>query len=159
MSQVQVQEDRRLIVPSEIFFNDYLMSRKDLAQAVVETVVNDIRIAVLRRQNIKDEDKSFFLVNLGGLAEAFRLLRAEIEVAEKIEDDKDLKELNEKLNEAFNGLIKSLIKIYYNIKEDLEPFDKIMVDVYYDLVNSLTILLDVFMEKLGDKITLKSEKS
>jgi len=77
MSQAQVQvEDRRLIVPDEVFFRDYLRSRKDLAQEVVNDLVNDIRIAVLSRQNINDADKSFFLVNLGGLAEAFRLLKA-----------------------------------------------------------------------------------
>ena len=157
MSQVQAQtEDRRLIVPSEVFFEEYLRSHKDLAQEIVNELVNDIRVAVWSRQNINDADKSFFLVNLGGLAEAFRLLKAEVEVAEQIEDNEDL----EKLNEAFIGLIKSLVKVYYGIKEDLEPFDKISTDVYYDLSYSITILLDVFIKKLRDKIlTLKSEKS
>jgi len=157
MSQVQAQtEDRRLIVPSEVFFEEYLRSHKDLAQEIVNELVNDIRVAVWSRQNINDADKSFFLVNLGGLAEAFRLLKAEVEVAEQIEDNEDLK----KLNEAFSGLIKSLIKVYYGIKEDLEPFDKISTDVYYDLTYSITMLLDVFIKKLRDKIlTLKSEKS
>ena len=158
MSQVQVQVEvkkNRIIVPSDIFFEEYLRSHRDLAQDIVNILVDDIRRAVVNRQNIKDDDKSFFLVNLGGLAVAFKLLRSTIKVAEQIEDE-DL----EKLNEAFNGLIKSLIKVYYDIKEDLEPFDKISTDVYYDLADSLTVLLDVFISKLGDKISkLKTEKS
>jgi len=154
--QVEAQENsRRLTAPDEFFF-EYLRSHRKLAQEVVDELIDNIRIAVLNRQNIKDTDKSFFLVNLGGLAEAFKLLRSEIEVAEQIEDNENL----ENLNEAFIGAVKSLIKVYYNITEDLEPFDKISADVYYNLTYTLAVLLDVFITKLGDKISkLKSEKS
>jgi hypothetical protein len=156
MSQVQeVQENKNLSL-DEVFFNEYLRSNKVLAQAVVDNLINAIREAVLTRQNVGDGVKSVFLVDLGEASEAFRLLRTAAEVAEYTEDHVNLK----KLNEAFIGLIRYLIRIYYNIKEDRESFDEIWRDLYYLLVMSYTELLDEFIKDLGDKIsTLKSKKS
>ncbi|MFP3319994.1 MAG: hypothetical protein RXO24_05485 [Acidilobus sp.] len=141
-------EDRRIIVPDEIFFNEYLRSNKDLAQKVVDDLIDNIRVAVLGRQNINDGEKSAFLVSLGEASEAFKLLKTATEVAEFIEDHTNTK----KLNEALSGFIKSLITAYYNIKEDREPFDEIWRDVYYLLVMSYTELLDEFIKDLGDRI-------
>jgi len=157
MSQAQVQvEDRRLIVPDEVFFKDYLSSNKNLAQKTVDDLIDNIRRAILGRQNINDGEKSAFLVSLGEASEAFRLLKTAAEVAEFIEDHTNTK----KLNEALSGFIKSLIMTYYNIKEDREPFNEIWRDLYYLLVMSYTELLDEFIKDLGDRIsTLNSKKS
>jgi hypothetical protein len=148
MSQAQVQVEDRIIVPDEIFFNEYLRSNKDLAQKVVDNLIDNIRVAILGRQNINDGEKSAFLVSLGEASEAFKLLKTVAEAAEYIEDHTNTK----KLNEALSGFIKSLITAYYNIKEDREPFDEIWRDVYYLLVMSYTELLDEFIKDLGDRI-------
>jgi hypothetical protein len=154
MSQAQVQEDRRL-VPEEAFF-EYLRSNKELAQKVVDDLIDNIRTTVWSKQNINDGIKSVFLINLGEASEAFRLLRTAAEVAEYTEDHVNLK----KLNEALSGFIKGLIILYYNIKEDREPFNEVWRDLYYSLVLPFTELLDESIKDLGDRIsTLKSKKS
>ena len=155
MSQAQEVREKKNLSPDEAFFEVYLRSNKDLAQKVVDDLIDSIRVAVLSK-DINDGKKSVFLVNLGQASEAFRLLRSAVEVAEYSEDHVDIK----KLNEAFSGFIRYLIKIYYDIKEDREQFDVIWRDVYYLLVKSYTELLDEFIKDLGDKISmLKSEKS
>jgi len=152
--QVEAQEKKSLS-PEEAFFEEYLRSNKDLAQKVVDDLIDSIRGAVLGK-DINDGKKSVFLVDLGQASEAFRLLRSVVEVAEYGENHVDIK----KLNEAFSGFIRYLIKTYYNIKEDREPFDEIWRDVYYLLVTPYNELLDEFIKDLGDKITmLKSKKS
>jgi len=155
MSQAQEVQEKKNLSPDEAFFEEYLRSNKDLAQKVVDDLIDSIRVAVLSK-DINDGKKSVFLVNLGQASEAFRLLRSVVEVAEYGEDHVDIK----KLNEAFSGFIRYLITTYYNIKEDREPFDAIWRDVYYLLVMSYNELLDEFIKDLGDKITmLKSKKS
>jgi hypothetical protein len=155
MSQAQEVQEKKSLSPDEAFFEEYLRSNKDLAQKVVDDLIDSIRVAVLSK-DINDGKKSVFLVNLGQASEAFRLLRSVVEVAEYGEDHVDIK----KLNEAFSGFIRYLITTYYNIKEDREPFDAIWRDVYYLLVMSYNELLDEFIKDLGDKITmLKSKKS
>jgi len=155
MSQAQEVQEKKNLSPDEAFFEEYLRSNKDLAQKVVDDLIDSIRVAVLSK-DINDGKKSVFLVDLGQASEAFRLLRSVVEVAEYGEDHVDIK----KLNEAFSGFIRYLITTYYNIKEDREPFDAIWRDVYYLLVMSYNELLDEFIKDLGDKITmLKSKKS
>jgi len=155
MSQAQEVQEKKNLSPDEAFFEEYLRSNKDLAQKVVDDLIDSIRVAVLSK-DINDGKKSVFLVNLGQASEAFRLLRSVVEVAEYGEDHVDIK----KLNEAFSGFIRYLITTYYNIKEDREQFDEIWRDVYYLLVMSYNELLDEFIKDLGDKITmLKSKKS
>jgi len=155
MSQAQEVQEKKNLSPDEAFFEEYLRSNKDLAQKVVDDLIDSIRVAVLSK-DINDGKKSVFLVNLGQASEAFRLLRSVVEVAEYGEDHVDIK----KLNEAFSGFIRYLITTYYNIKEDREPFDAIWRDVYYLLVMSYNELLDEFIKDLGDKISmLKSKKS
>jgi len=155
MSQAQEVQEKKNLSPDEAFFEEYLRSNKDLAQKVVDDLIDSIRVAVLSK-DINDGKKSVFLVNLGQASEAFRLLRSVVEVAEYGEDHVDIK----KLNEAFSGFIRYLITTYYNIKEDREQFDEIWRDVYYLLVIPYNELLDEFIKDLGDKITmLKSKKS
>ena len=155
MSQAQAVQEKKNLSPDEAFFEEYLRSNKDLAQKVVDDLIDSIRVAVLSK-DINDGKKSVFLVDLGQASEAFRLLRSVVEVAEYGEDHVDIK----KLNEAFSGFIRSLITTYYNIKEDREQFDEIWRDVYYLLVTPYNELLDEFIKDLGDKITmLKSKKS
>jgi hypothetical protein len=155
-AQVQVEERSRVVVPDEIFFKEYLRSNKVLAQKVVDDLIDNIRWATWSRQNIKDGEKSAFLVNLGEASEAFKLLKTATEVAEYIEDHTYTK----KLNEALSGFIRYLINTYYNIKEDREPFDEIWRDLYYLVVMSYTELLNEFIKDLGDRISmLKSKKS
>jgi len=155
MSQAQEVQEKKNLSPDEAFFEEYLRSNKDLAQKVVDDLIDSIRVAVLSK-DINDGKKSVFLVNLGQASEAFRLLRSVVEVAEYGEDHVDIK----KLNEAFSGFIRYLITTYYNIKEDREQFDEIWRDVYYLLVTPYNELLDEFIKDLGDKITmLKSKKS
>jgi hypothetical protein len=151
MSEVEVQENKNLS-PDEAFFKEYLRSHKDLAQKVVDDLIDNIRLAVLSRQNINDGEKSAFLVSLGEVSEVFRLLKTAVEVAEYTEDH------TKKLNEAFIGLIRYLIKTYYNIKEDREPFNEIWRDVYYLLNMSYNEFLSEFIKDLGDKISVLKNK-
>ncbi|MFP3257792.1 MAG: hypothetical protein RXO36_08325 [Candidatus Nanopusillus acidilobi] len=155
MSQVQVEvQENKDLSPDEAFFKEYLRSHKDLAQKVVGDLIDNIRLAVLSRHNINDGEKSAFLVSLGEVSEVFRLLKTAVEVAEYTEDHTNTK----KLNEAFIGFIRYLIKTYYDIKEDREPFNEIWRDVYYLLNMSYNEFLGEFIKDLGDKISVLKNK-